>query len=998
MKTNQTIKDYLSAFKTSKGQPYTHSSLDGGCYNVPASALETFIEKYKFAYKHMDVLPLHILEKHEQISPVLIDLDFRQATPERCYTIDSIVKFALAYSTCIKELVCVDFITFFIQEKGTCARKTDDPNMFKDGVHIIAPSLVIDSDIQLAIRDIFISNETNFFADFGFCNPIEDILDESVMKRNNWLMYGSNKPTDGDLRYLVTHRIQVDLKHNVHTCDNIDYPQSDRAVERFSIRNRTESNNYTDRGMKILSPQPQIKDIDTDCQMSVTSDNKTINQCELKILSDTELACALVDILSPKRADNYDNWIQLGFCLHNINKTELLKIWIDFSKQSIKYNPGECNKLWSNMNTKSDGLKMGTLKMWAKQDNPQEYEQIVRNNLIYFVFKSKDGSHHDVANVVYNAYGNIYKCVSITKSIWYEFRNHRWHLVEQAYTLRKLISSEISMLYYIVAKRCQEKAIEIAQTNPENADAYIKKVSVFNNIATKLKNTGFKDSIIKECAELCYDGEFMEKLDSNPHLIVFENGVYDLTNMRFREGIPEDCASYTTKYDYSNQDIPEVQNEIKAFMNSISPDAETAEYTLKICAYLLSGVKYLEHFWFWTGKGRNGKGTLATLLDGSFGNYYYEPDISIVTTTKKCSSGANPELAKSKGKRILCASEPDDEDKASKFRVNKLKAMRGNDYIQARGLFKDFIEFRPQFGMIFQMNDKPDLSKADDAIGSTLKIIEFPWQFVSDPKEDYQRKSDTTIKDKFKSNVSYHQQFFRLLIEYYAKYVLGNKSITEPSSVTNATKEYMEDNNPVAVWLNEHYQFTGSKDDMVAVETLYDAFKNNSKSDITKIKFGRFMSLLKYKSEVVKGNKRYYKGLKLVVNENECMSVPDGDTASHAENCFREALEQALGYAMPKVRPAWLRNPKTGCPMELDFFDADRSIAIEYDGPHHYEYPNKYHKTKQEFNNQQERDKNKERLCKDHGICIIRVKAVGDTFEEVSGAIKSLMQCKECRC
>lgn len=91
---------------------------------------------------------------------------------------------------------------------------------------------------------------------------------------------------------------------------------------------------------------------------------------------------------------------------------------------------------------------------------------------------------------------------------------------------------------------------------------------------------------------------------------------------------------------------------------------------------------------------------VITSLTLYFGDYYYEPDISIVTTTKKSSSSASPEMIKAKGRRLLVASEPDDGDKDSKFRVNKLKQLRGNDLIQARGLYMDFIEFKPQFGMI----------------------------------------------------------------------------------------------------------------------------------------------------------------------------------------------------------------------------------------------------------------------------------------------------------
>ena len=37
----------------------------------------------------------------------------------------------------------------------------------------------------------------------------------------------------------------------------------------------------------------------------------------------------LVNLLSPERADNYDTWSKVGFCLNNIDK-RLLDTFIDF--------------------------------------------------------------------------------------------------------------------------------------------------------------------------------------------------------------------------------------------------------------------------------------------------------------------------------------------------------------------------------------------------------------------------------------------------------------------------------------------------------------------------------------------------------------------------------------------------------------------------------------------------------------------------------------------
>jgi putative DNA primase/helicase len=239
-------------------------------------------------------------------------------------------------------------------------------------------------------------------------------------------------------------------------------------------------------------------------------------------------------------------------------------------------------------------------------------------------------------------------------------------------------------------------------------------------------------------------------------------------------------------------------------------------------------------------------------------DYYYEPDVTIVTSIKKSSSNANPELAKAKGKRLLVATEPDDADRDTKFRVNRLKQLRGNDLIQARGLYKDCEEYRPQFGMIFQMNDIPELSKVDDAIAKSLKIVEFPYQFVDDPQHDYQRQIDATLKVKFERDSRYHQQFMLMLLHTHKT----TGKLSEPDEVKNATKKYISENNPVNGWLKERYTITDNLEDRISVEELYRSFVEDSADHrlISKKKFGGYMGLLGFKSKIGTDS-RYYPGL-----------------------------------------------------------------------------------------------------------------------------------------
>ena len=736
----QNINTYLSNFWVPKGKPFTHTSIAGGSYAIPDTARPFFMKHYKTALLSDGAIPLHITESHQATSPILIDLDFKQSTPKRRYTPEFVADFLALYSKYVTEYVVVNGpIEYYVLEKGCTPRMTKN-NVYKDGLHIIAPYVVTQPEVQESIRDKFIDDEVDFFVDLGLSNPIEDIIDAAVIFRNNWLMYGSNKPSDENVRYLATFKVTVE--HDNVQVTNIDNPLNLDFVDLFSIHVHRPECTYTDVGNEQLKIRKErIKNEDAFRMSSVSCYEKRTNATfDMKVLNDVELASALVDILDAKRASNYDSWINLGICLYNIDSSnELLTKWIEFSKRAALYvndvEAGVCQNKWSTFERRNDGLGIGTLRMWAKEDNPCEYSKIVRNNMLYFVNKASSGTHTDMANVVYNMYGNVFKCTSIKQGIWYQFKQHRWHIVEQAYTLRQLISTEVFKLFLTMSEFYQRKCEGCP--DEDKCDKYLEKANTFNNLARKLKTTSFKDAIIKECAEMCFDPNFMDKLDARHELIVFENGVFDLNALRFRDGMPEDCTSFTTGYDYTDIVDKPIRDKITQFINDVMINKANAEYLLKVCAYMLHGTKFMEQFWFFTGRGRNGKGTLCSLLEKMLGNYYYEPDISIVTCVKKNSSSANPELAKSKGKRLLCASEPDDADATSKFRVNKLKQLRGNDLIQARGLFKDFIEFRPQFGMIFQMNDKPELSKADDAIGKTLKIIEFPYQFVASPSQDF---------------------------------------------------------------------------------------------------------------------------------------------------------------------------------------------------------------------------------------------------------------------
>lgn len=91
------------------------------------------------------------------------------------------------------------------------------------------------------------------------------------------------------------------------------------------------------------------------------------------------------------------------------------------------------------------------------------------------------------------------------------------------------------------------------------------------------------------------------------------------------------------------------------------------------------------------------------------------------------------------------------------------------------------------------------------------------------------------------------------------------------------------------------------------------------------------------------------------------------------EQAVCKTLEDLYKRGFPTIRPSWLLNPATHQPLEYDCYNSDLKLAAEHNGEHHYVYPNKYHKSQEEFFAQRARDEHKRRLSEEHGVYLLTV-------------------------
>lgn len=197
------LQKWLRQFEVEKGSELTHTSIGKpACsYYIPTDKQEVFTALYIAAMEAEQ--PLHLTEKHRDISPILIDLDFRQDQDTHVYTTETIEEIIAALFKPIQEFLVVpqNPKAFVLEKPPRPQEKTQ--GTYKDGIHIVFPEIVTKPEFQQYLRERSLKDIAEILEPCRFLNTIDDIYDKSIIK-GNWLMYGSNKPNEPN-KWTVTH-------------------------------------------------------------------------------------------------------------------------------------------------------------------------------------------------------------------------------------------------------------------------------------------------------------------------------------------------------------------------------------------------------------------------------------------------------------------------------------------------------------------------------------------------------------------------------------------------------------------------------------------------------------------------------------------------------------------------------------------------------------------------------------------------------------------------
>ena len=466
-------------------------------------------------------------------------------------------------------------------------------------------------------------------------------------------------------------------------------------------------------------------------------------------------------------------------------------------------------------------------------------EFIEKNNKLIETAINEDGSHITISNVA----KILLKDTIIfdeSSDLWFYCNiKNIWKKSKTPFILKGLLSSVVSDIFKHYCNVLKKSIKEDTEENKPFNENIKKKCQNCSKIALKLHNNTFINAISETSKITLNKDKFFEsKIDMNGNLFAFSNKVFDCKTNQFRNIEPNDYIMTNTGYDYPEYIDEESYKILIEYFNTIYPDEDVRNYMLDSFTSMINGERTEQSFNIHTGSGSNSKSTLFNIVDKAFGGYYLNINAETLTKPKK-EGNSTGELYKAKGKRCLCANEPEN-DKDNKLQVALLKKIAGGykETLKERGLYQEAIEFPIQFQLNILCNSKPTLSSVDGGISRRIRICGYKVKFVENPDENntYQAKLNPEMMN-IMTTENIRNALIRIIIERWINTTSKLKILQVPKQIKEDSNEYIQDCNEVLGFIMDGYIITNNEEDRIQSSVLFNDFKTKTSAKMLPSKF-----------------------------------------------------------------------------------------------------------------------------------------------------------------
>lgn len=434
------------------------------------------------------------------------------------------------------------------------------------------------------------------------------------------------------------------------------------------------------------------------------------------------------------------------------------------------------------------------------------------------LFVEQDDKKEDRPYFSYDDTGNAERFVYRNKEVTrYSYTNKCWYF----YDGKQWVSDTTGQIKRLLDKVVEEmKKEDVYMADGVDEEEAIKAFQ--KHIKSSRSNRG-KTAMLKETEH--HLPVSPDDFDKDKSVFNVQNGYLDLINGNLKDHDRKKMFTKISNVEFTDKiDCPRWID----FLNEIFEyDQELIDFIQKSVGYSLTGSTREQCMFILFGNGRNGKSVFLDIINDILGTYAtnIQPQTLMV---KQQTSGANSDIARLKGSRLVTTTEPND---GVRLDEGLVKQLTGGDKVTARHLYGNEFEFDPEFKIWMATNHKPIIRGTDDGIWRRLKMIPFEYQIPDN-------KVDKNLKYKLRKELS---AILNWALEGALKW--QKEGLKNPRVVEKANQEYRVEMDVTELFIQECCEV--DKDYSIQAKTLYQTYiewaKENSQYQMSNTRFGKEM-------------------------------------------------------------------------------------------------------------------------------------------------------------
>lgn len=469
---------------------------------------------------------------------------------------------------------------------------------------------------------------------------------------------------------------------------------------------------------------------------------------------------------------------------------------------------------------------------------------------------------------------------------WWYYKNHKWEKDKNGLIVHKYISGPFTTRILESINHFNQKFV--LEKDEEKRKNNAKFIENLQKLVAECQKHPYKNKLTNEMREKYINTLFNKIKDENPRLTVMKNGVIEIAqrpsvmkndaveiggpHVYFRNGLPEDYATYSTRINYipAKKRDKVKEKHIRVYMNQLFPNREVRHWAWKYDVSALLGRPRDKNVVFLVGYGGNSKSGHVKLKEAAWGDYLIKGDNKMILAhVAQKASGPEPEKIRMRGRRIVIFQELDGKEPLHGGNLRKLSG--GDSQGGVRDSYDgadEMIETSQMAKVAVMLNKLPPISEGGsvEATWERAKVVFYDSKWTETAFDEYEEQWKT---NRFKPRedideriTSWAETYFSMLVSSWPAYWNGKPRLPDIAPIVEATKQYRSLTDLYLNYYTERIEMVQKEDGTVdrsvkkTIATVYSDFKNWYQINFSKKPPPRnvFMEEMRSKGMAYEGN------------------------------------------------------------------------------------------------------------------------------------------------